>query len=128
VALPKDDRLQIPVLKNKWYFDEIYTFLFVRPAAWFAEKVSYLFLDRKVIDGFLHALARFSLFLGSFFRNAIDRPIINSLIGDGTGSLVRASGGGLRKVQAGRVQYYMAASVAVLVLFALLFLVFARGS
>jgi hypothetical protein len=80
-----------------------------------------VFLDGKVIDGFLHGVARFSLFLGHFFRNRIDLPVINQFIGDGTGRVVKASGGGLRKTQAGRIQYYMVASLAVLVIFALLY-------
>ena len=116
-----EDKLQIPLLKNKYYFDEIYNFLFVRPAAWIAEKFAYLFMDRTIIDGILHTIARFSLFLGSFFRNRIDLPVINQFIGDGTGNAVKASGTGLRKIQAGRIQYYMVASVAVLVIFALLY-------
>ena len=35
VNSPAEDKLQIPVLKNKWYFDEAYDFLFVKPAYWF---------------------------------------------------------------------------------------------
>ena len=37
VKSPEEDKLQIPVLKNKWYFDEAYDFLFVKPAYWFSE-------------------------------------------------------------------------------------------
>ncbi len=103
-----------PVLKNKWYFDEIYNFLFVKPAYWVAEQFTCLFMDRKIIDGFLHSVARFSLFLGHFFRNKIDLPVINQFVGDGTGNVVKASGSDLRKIQAGRIQYYMVASLAVL--------------
>ena len=121
VKSASEDRLQIPLLKNKYYFDEIYHFLFVKPAYWIAEQFTYLFMDRKVIDGFLHAVARFSLFLGNAFRNYFDKPVINGWIGDGTGNAVKASGTGLRKIQAGRIQYYMVASIAVLVLFALLY-------
>ncbi len=120
VADPGRDRLQIPLLKNKYYFDEIYSFLFVRPAAWFAEQFTYLFMDRRIIDGLLHGIARLSLFLGSSFRNYFDKPVINGLIGDGTGSVVKASGFGLRRIQAGRIQFYMAVSLAVLVILVLL--------
>jgi NADH-quinone oxidoreductase subunit L len=120
VESPQKDFLQIPLLKNKYYFDEIYDFMFVRPAAWVAEKFTYLFMDRTVIDGILHAIARFALFLGHAFRNYIDKPVVNELIGDGTGKVVKGSGSGLRKIQAGRVQYYMVVSIAVLVVVALL--------
>jgi proton-translocating NADH-quinone oxidoreductase, chain L len=121
VKSPAEDKLQIPLLKNKYYFDELYNSLFVKPAGWFSEKFAYLFMDRTVIDGILHGIARFSLFLGGFFRNKIDKPVINEFIGDGTSNVVKASGSGLRKIQAGRIQYYMVASVAFLVIFALLY-------
>jgi NADH-quinone oxidoreductase subunit L len=38
-------------LYNKWYFDEIYDFLFVRPALWLA-RVLWIVGDRYIIDGF----------------------------------------------------------------------------
>ena len=121
VRSAEQDFLQIPVLKKKWYFDEIYDFLFVEPAYWIAERFTYLFMDRTVIDGVLHALARFILDMGHIFRNYFDKPVINGLIGDGTGLAVKTSGSGLRRIQAGRVQYYMIASLVVLVLFAVLY-------
>jgi NADH-quinone oxidoreductase subunit L len=121
VSVPSEDRLQIPLLKNKYYFDEIYAFLFVRPAKWIAEKFTSEYMDQVVIDGVLHNLARFSLFLGHAFRNYFDKPVINEFVGDGAGKTVRASGFGLRKIQAGRVQYYMIVAIVILVIFAFLF-------
>jgi len=121
VATPAEDRLQIPLLKNKYYFDEIYAFLFVKPAGWFAEKFTSLYMDQVVIDGVLHSLARFSLFLGHAFRNYFDKPFINEFVGDGTGKAIKVSGSGLRKIQAGRVQYYMVVAIIVLAVFAFLF-------
>jgi NADH-quinone oxidoreductase subunit L len=125
VKSPAEDKLQIPVLKNKWYFDEAYDFLFVKPSYWLAEKFTYLFLDRGVIDGLLHSVARFSLFLGHTFRNYFDKPVVNELIGDGTANLVKASGKGLRYMQVGRVQYYMLVSTFLLVVFAVLYFLLA---
>jgi NADH:ubiquinone oxidoreductase subunit 5 (subunit L)/multisubunit Na+/H+ antiporter MnhA subunit len=127
VNSPAEDKLQIPLLKNKYYFDEIYSSLFVKPAYWISEQFTYLFMDRKIIDGVLHLVARFALFLGAFFRNYIDKPVINGLISDGTGYAVKASGNGLRKVQAGRIQYYMVVSMVVLVVFAVLYYFLMRG-
>lgn len=121
VERPEQDFMQVAVLKNKWYFDEAYQFLFIKPAEWIAEKFAYLFMDRMVIDGILHGIARFSFFLGHSFRNYVDKPVVNELIGDGTGRLVKASGGGLRKIQVGRIQAYMIASMTFLVIFALLY-------
>jgi NADH:ubiquinone oxidoreductase subunit 5 (subunit L)/multisubunit Na+/H+ antiporter MnhA subunit len=121
VSSPANDKLQIPLLKNKYYFDEIYDFLFVRPAYWVAETFTSLFMDRVVIDGTIHNFARFSLFLGNMFRNYFDKPVINEFFGDGSANVVKASGSSLRKIQAGRVQYYMVVSVVILVIFAFLY-------
>jgi NADH-quinone oxidoreductase subunit L len=118
---PSQDFLQIPILKNKWYFDEIYQAVFIKPATWIAETFTSLYMDQKVIDGFLHGVARFSLLLGHAFRNYFDKPVINEFIGDGTGSVVKTSGSELRKIQAGRIQYYMIASIAMLVIISLLY-------
>ena len=127
VSSPAEDRLQIPLLKNKYYFDEIYNFLFVRPAYWVAETFTSQLMDQTVIDGIIHSVARFSLFLGHAFRNYFDKPVINEFIGDGTGKVVKVSGSGLRKIQAGRVQYYMVVSIVMLVIFAFLFYFLKRG-
>jgi NADH-quinone oxidoreductase subunit L len=120
-----EDKLQIPVLKNKWYFDEIYTFLFIKPAGWVAEKFAYLFMDQKVIDGLLHGVARVALSIGHVFRYYFDKPVINEFLGDGSGAVVKASGRGMRKIQAGRIQYYMLASVAVFLLVAVVYAIIA---
>jgi NADH-quinone oxidoreductase subunit L len=127
VFSPSGDRLQIPLLKNKYYFDEIYNRLFVKPAYWISETFTSIFMDQKVIDGFLHNLARFSLFMGHIFRNYFDKPVINEFFGDRTGKAVKDSGSGLRRIQAGRVQYYMVASVMVLVIFAFMYYLLKRG-
>lgn len=38
------------LLLNKFYVDEVYGFLFVRPTRWFSEKILWKFLDQKVVD------------------------------------------------------------------------------
>jgi len=94
------------VLQNKYYFDEIYDVIFVKPAIWISETFSYLWLDRKLIDGFLHLIARVTNSIGSFFRNYIDLPIINGF-GDFMGEGAKKLGKNFRVVQTGRVQQYM---------------------
>jgi len=94
------------LLENKFYFDELYDFLFVRPARWLAEGFSYLFIDRQVIDGFLHRVARGAFSLGSIFRNYFDAPVVNGF-GDFTASVTQSFGRLLRKVQTGQVQQYL---------------------
>jgi NADH-quinone oxidoreductase subunit L len=98
------------VLKNKYYFDELYDLLFVRPAYWFAETFTYQRIDRGVIDGTLHAIAGFASRLGSFLRNKIDLPIVNGS-GDLVGEGIKSAGSEFRTVQSGRVQVYLAVGV-----------------
>jgi NADH-quinone oxidoreductase subunit L len=104
---PAEDRLQIPLLKNKYYFDEAYDFLFVKPATWFAENVVYKFMDQGIIDGVLHLFGPVTDRFGSAIRNYIDLPVINRFFGDGSADVTYWFGGKLRAVQTGRVQQYL---------------------
>ena len=117
-----DDKLQIGFLKNKYYFDELYDFLFVKPIYWFAENVVYKFMDQGVIDGILHIFGPATGGIGSFIRNKFDLPFINRLIGDGSADVTYWFGGKLRAVQTGRVQQYlMLALVTFIVIGAVLY-------
>ncbi|HJS18962.1 MAG TPA: NADH-quinone oxidoreductase subunit L [Anaerolineales bacterium] len=122
VNSPAEDKLQIPLLKNKYYFDEAYDYLFVKPSYWFAENVVYKFMDQKVIDGILHLFGPATDKIGSGIRNYFDLPIINRLIGDGSADVTYWFGGKLRAIQTGRVQQYlMFALVAFIVVGAALY-------
>ena len=117
----KQDFLQIPVLKNKWYMDEIYNFLFIRPSYWFAETFVYKWMDKGLIDGVLHLTGKVTADIGSAIRAYFDLPVINRFFGDGTGWLIKWTGLNLRPIQSGRIQQYMLASLLVLLLLAGLF-------
>ena len=108
------------VLQNKYYFDEAYDVLFVRPARWLSEQFVFLIMDRKLIDGFLHLVAQISFWLGGIFRNYFDLPVVNQIIGDTLGAAVpQWFGKQIRKIQTGMVQTYMI--LAILVAFGGLF-------
>ncbi len=94
-----------PVLQNKYYFDELYTALFVKPSQWFAKNVAYEFIDRGVIDGFLHLLARVFTWIGDFLK-VMNLWLIDG-VGDGIPELMAKSGISFRRLQSGRVQTYM---------------------
>ncbi len=102
-----EDRLQFPFLKNKYYFDEIYDIVFVKPAYWFAETFVYKWMDKGVIDGILHLFGPATDGLGSFIRNKFDLPVINRFFGDGSADVTYWFGGKLRAIQTGRVQQYL---------------------
>ena len=107
VQTPAEEKLQIPLLKNKYYFDELYEFLFVRPAHWFAEAFVYKWMDKRVIDGFLHLFDPLTNGLGSFIRKYFDVPVINRFFGDGSADVTYWFGGKLRVIQTGRIQQYL---------------------
>ncbi|NIS80687.1 MAG: NADH-quinone oxidoreductase subunit L [Anaerolineales bacterium] len=94
------------LLKKKYYFDEMYDFLFVRPAYWLAETFVYRWIDRGVIDGLLHAVGRVALRIGSFLRNYVDLPVVNG-IADALGEGIKRAGREFRVLQTGRVQEYL---------------------
>ena len=107
-------------MKRKYWFDEAYDKIFVRPAYWMSETFTSLWMDRKVIDGVLHFLAYASIVIGSFFRNAIDKPIVNGF-GDWLSEAVKRLGFNFRIVQTGKVQQYMIMGLVTIAAFAALF-------
>jgi NADH-quinone oxidoreductase subunit L len=98
------------LLRRKYYFDELYAAVFVRPAYWFAETFVYAWSDRKVIDGVLHGVARLVLTVGAWLRRWIDLLIVNGF-GDAVGGATKGAGRAFRVVQSGRVQAYLAAGL-----------------
>lgn len=116
------------LLQNMYYFDELYDFLFVRPAYWVAKNFSYLWMDRKVIDGVIHWIAHLTSLIGNFLRNFIDMPIVNGL-GDWVGESTKKLSTILRPIQTGRIQQYMILALVTVAAFTALFyylLVFGR--
>lgn len=111
------------LLKNKYYIDELYQVLFIRPAVWLAETFSALWIDKKLIDGIVEGVAKIALSLGSGFRNLIDIPLVNGT-GNSVARGVRGFGAALKPVQTGRVQQYMVITVGVVVLAGALFYYF----
>ena len=99
------------LLQRKYYIDELYETVFIRPSYWFADRVSYVFLDRTVIDGILHAVARAAAPVGAFLRKYIDLLIVNGF-GDAVGEGTKRFGRWVRPMQTGRVQMYLITGVA----------------
>jgi len=93
-------------MKNKFYFDELYDRVFVRPAYWLADTFTNKWMDRGVIDGFLHTVARAAFSVGGILRNYFDLPVVNGF-GDAVGEGTKLFGKKFRAVQTGKVQQYM---------------------
>ena len=94
-----------PVLQNKYYIDELYSMVFVRPSQWFAKNVAYEAIDRGIIDGILHLIARVFTWIGDLFK-VLNLWLIDG-VGDGVPELIAKFGVYFRRIQSGRVQQYM---------------------
>ena len=101
---------------NKWWFDELYDFIFVRPVHAISAFVAHV-LDRGVIDGIIHALAYIFRTVASLVSIVGDRWIIDNGV-DAFAEKTWDLGLSLRSLQTGRVrQYVMFIVVCTIVLF-----------
>ena len=115
------------LLKNKYYIDELYGLVFIRPARWVAETFTALWVDGKVIDGALNGIGALVPAMGALLRNGFDKPVISNGV-DNAGNKLIDFGQLLRKVQTGRVQQYLIYTVwAVVVSGIVVFLFLVRG-
>jgi NADH:ubiquinone oxidoreductase subunit 5 (subunit L)/multisubunit Na+/H+ antiporter MnhA subunit len=104
-------------LENKWWFDELYQAVFVRPALYVSQRVADL--DRRGIDGLADSLARGVRLLSSV-DDRIDRWFVDGLV-NGTARVIFATGIWLRNLQTGNLrQYVMFMAVGVVALFVLI--------
>ena len=115
------------VLKNKYYFDELYDRLFVKPAYWISEIFTSQWMDLGLIDGILHWIAYISSRIGNYLRDYIDLPVVNGF-GDMVGESTKRFGRAIRVIQTGRVQQYLIGALFTIAVFSALFyyLVFNR--
>ncbi len=111
------------LFQNKYYVDELYQILFIRPANWVAETLVYKVMDQTIIDGILHGIAKLGMWIGKGLRFGFDLPVVNGAA-DGLAKGTAGLGAQLRKAQTGRVQQYMAFTVACIVIAAILIFYF----
>jgi NADH:ubiquinone oxidoreductase subunit 5 (subunit L)/multisubunit Na+/H+ antiporter MnhA subunit len=90
-------------LLNKWYFDELYDFLFVRPVMLISSLISNL--DKKGIDRLINGLAR-GVRVVAVIDDWFDRLFIDGLV-NFTAAWTYATGQSLRRVQTGNLRQYV---------------------
>src|SRR5262249_46659371 len=101
-------------LVNKWYFDELYNAVFVRPALALSRAASGF--DRWVIGGVVNGSAGITVIL-SKLNGFFDRFAVDGIV-NGIAWLVYLVGDWGRSIQTGRLRnYLMILAVAVVVLF-----------
>ncbi|MCS7221307.1 MAG: NADH-quinone oxidoreductase subunit L [Anaerolineae bacterium] len=105
------------VLRNKYYFDELYAATVVRFARWLAD-VLFRIDQQWVIDPLVNLVGRWGRGLAQGLRYLFDEPIVDGLV-NAVGHVSNALGAFLRLIQTGRVQNYLVVMlIVVLVLLA----------
>ncbi|MBU1319692.1 MAG: NADH-quinone oxidoreductase subunit L [candidate division Zixibacteria bacterium] len=90
------------LLLNKYYFDEIYNAVIIKPILAFCR---FLWsFDNAVIDGLVNLTAKFTLLL-STAHNIFDKYVVDGLV-NGSGYTIWGIGSAIRQAQTGRVQNY----------------------
>jgi NADH-quinone oxidoreductase subunit L len=90
-------------LLNKWYFDELYNVLFVRPVHFVAAIIAWL--DKQVIDGFINNLARWTRGVADI-DDLIDRFFVDGAV-NLTAAWIWSLGNSLRGLQTGKLRHYV---------------------
>jgi NADH-quinone oxidoreductase subunit L len=91
-------------LVNKWWFDELYDFLFVKPTFVVSRLIAGF--DRQIIDGFIDWLGRSTVVFSKRWEYVADQSLVDgfvNLLAGWTYSL----GLSLRSVQTGKIRQYV---------------------
>jgi NADH-quinone oxidoreductase subunit L len=114
-ALYKDGRSEVPaqlkarfegiwtVVYNKYYVDELYALVVLRPTVWIARFAARF--DGSVIDGAVNLAGAIGRFLGRLDA-AIDRYLVDGAVNALAAATIGA-GKSLRTLQTGRIQTYL---------------------
>jgi NADH-quinone oxidoreductase subunit L len=114
-ALYKDGKSAVPaqlkarfaglwtVVYNKYYVDELYAFVVVRPSVWVARFAARF--DGSVIDGAVNLAGAVGRFFGRLDA-AIDRYLVDGAVNALAAATIGA-GRSLRTIQTGRIQTYL---------------------
>ena len=86
-----------------------YNTLFIRPTVWFSERVAYEFIDKGIIDGTLHLVARTTYAVAAYFKRFEEVVISNGV--DWIKDQFLSGAKEFRYLQTGKVQEYALISV-----------------
>ncbi|MCS7060465.1 MAG: NADH-quinone oxidoreductase subunit L [Anaerolineae bacterium] len=110
-------------LHNRWYFDELYRAIFIRPMQWLADNYTRL-VDKGLIDAVLEGGYRLGSVVAGWFKT-FDRVVVTG-ISDFIGNTIRDIGREGRELQSGQVQNYLLSGLIAAVVLVVFFLVFSR--
>jgi NADH-quinone oxidoreductase subunit L len=98
-------------LFNKWWWDELYELLFIRPTKWFARTFAYEWVDKGIIDGTLHLTAHAFFRLGGYLKR-FEEVVISGGV-DWAKDRVLDGAQAFRTLQTGRIQEYVLVSILI---------------
>ena len=95
---------------NKWYWDELYATVFIRPTVWVSETLVSQWIDKGVIDGILHIVAN-GYYASAGIAARIEVALFHGVdvLKDWTLEFAR----GLRSIQTGKIQEYALVSTII---------------
>jgi NADH-quinone oxidoreductase subunit L len=98
-------------LNRKWYWDELYDAVFVQPTNYFSEVIVYEVMDKGLIDGTLHLIARAFFFVGGYLLLFEQRVISDGV--DWVKDQFLAMTKEARLLQTGKVQEYAVVTMVI---------------
>jgi NADH-quinone oxidoreductase subunit L len=112
-------------LNHKWYWDELYDRVFVKPTVWFSERVVYEIVDKGIIDGSLHLVARAFYTTGGYLKR-FEETVISGGV-DWVKDRFLEGAKEFRYLQTGKVQEYALISVFIATALAVVILLINSG-
>ncbi len=112
-------------LQNKWYWDELYQAVFINPTIYFSEVIVYEIMDKGLIDGTLHLIARTFYTIGGYVKTFEQRVISDGV--DWLKDQFLAMTKEFRQLQTGRIQEYTLVSMLIAVALAVVVLAINYG-
>ncbi len=109
-------------LQNRYYMDDLYDWLWVRPSQFVARGVITL-LDKGIIDTVLHTIGAVFTVIGDFIK-VMNAWLIDG-VGDGIPRGIYEFGGWIRGTQNGRIQYYLLIVLAAVLIIGVIFAIMA---
>ncbi|MCA9919646.1 MAG: NADH-quinone oxidoreductase subunit L, partial [Anaerolineales bacterium] len=95
-------------LQNKWYWDELYQAVLIRPVVYFSEVIVFEVMDKGVIDGIIHLVAR-SVYAVGRGAKATEEAVFGRAV-DWVKDQFLAMTKEVRQLQTGKVQEYVLVS------------------
>ncbi len=98
-------------LRDKWRWDELYAATILRFAVWFSETFVYAWVDRGLIDGTLHLIARTMYTIGHYMKRFEEIVISDGV--DWVKDQVLDAAREARAIQTGKIQEYVLVSLLI---------------